>query len=328
LRRVVLPRITPELPAKDLLGLLAGTDEVDAWNRARRWFGERTTDQIVAELVPAAAEATTAERVMAVGLISGLGNDAAAAMSASELVPNLAAHARLVAYQHELAPSPGTEDLVWLATEYAHADLAGHGIPLQDRVVALLILLYAQPLIKIARLTTGDVELDGEVRLRLGGEPVPIIPPFSDVLLDHIATRSNRTTATNRTSTLLFPGRRAGQPIRPGSLRPRLHRLGIPNLDGRTRAIRDLLQQAPPAVIASMLGYCPTAVDAPGACSTMLWSRRSRRLRTTTARYVMAYWTDFQPRGRWQHILIVPIGRQFFFSSSASITMMPLGPRT
>jgi hypothetical protein len=44
------------------------------------------------------------------------------------------------------------------------------------------------------------------------GDPVPIVPPFADVLLDHIATRSNRTTATNPASTLLFPGRRAGQP--------------------------------------------------------------------------------------------------------------------
>lgn len=105
--------------------------------------------------------------------------------------------------------------------------------------MALLILLYAQPLIKIARLTVADVELDaGEVRLRFGvGEAVPIIAPFSDVLLDHIATRSNQTTATNSASTLLFPGRRAGQPVHPGSLRLRLHRLGIPNLNGRTRAI-------------------------------------------------------------------------------------------
>ena len=149
-----------------------------------------------------------------------------------------------------------------------------HTIPLQDRVVALLILLYAQPLIKIARLTVADVELDdGEVRLRLGGAPVPIIPPFSDVLLDHIATRSNRTTATNRASTLLFPGRRAGQPIHPGSLRLRLHRLGIPNLNGRTRAIRDLLQQAPPAVIASMLGYCPTSVENIAAQAGVSWQR-------------------------------------------------------
>lgn len=147
-------------------------------------------------------------------------------------------------------------------------------IPLQDRVVALLILLYAQPLIKIARLTVADAELDaGEVRLRLGGEAVPIIPPFSTVLLDHIATRSNQTTATNPVSTLLFPGRRAGQPIHPGSLRLRLHRLGIPNVNGRTRAIRELLIQAPPAVVASLLGYHPARVELLAAEAGATWKR-------------------------------------------------------
>jgi hypothetical protein len=148
-------------------------------------------------------------------------------------------------------------------------------IPLQDRVVGLLILLYAQPLIKIARLAVADVEIDdGEVWLRLGaGEPVPLIPPFSDLLLDHIATRSNRTTATNRGSTLLFPGRRAGQPIHPGSLRLRLQRLGIPNLNGRTRAIRDLLLQAPPAVIARVLGYHPNTVETIAAQAGATWKR-------------------------------------------------------
>jgi hypothetical protein len=148
-------------------------------------------------------------------------------------------------------------------------------IPLQDRVVALLILLYAQPLIKIARLTVADVELDaGEVRLRLGvGEAVPIIPPFSTVLLDHIATRSNQTTATNPASTLLFPGRRAGQPIHPGSLRLRLHRLGIPNVNGRTRAIRELLIQAPPAVVASLLGYHPARAELLAAEAGATWKR-------------------------------------------------------
>lgn len=150
-----------------------------------------------------------------------------------------------------------------------------HNIPLHDRVVGLLIVLYAQPLIKIARLTVADIEIDnGDVWLRLGaGEPVPIIPPFSDLLLDHIATRSNRTTATNLGSTLLFPGRRAGQPIHPGSLRLRLLRLGIPNLNGRTRAIRDLLMHAPPAVIARMLGYHPNAAETIAAQAGATWKR-------------------------------------------------------
>jgi hypothetical protein len=129
LRKIVPPQITPELPSADLLEQLAGTDEIDAWNRSRRWFGDRTREQIVAELVPSAAEASPAERITAVTLISGLGDEAVAALRATEPMPaNLAAHTRLLAHEHELAPTPDTGDLVWLATEYAHVDLVHHGV--------------------------------------------------------------------------------------------------------------------------------------------------------------------------------------------------------
>jgi len=127
LQRVVPPQITPQLPAKDLLAQLAGADEVDTWNRASGWFGERAIERIVAELVPSAADATPAERIAAIDLITGLGEDAVAAVRTAERVPTLAAHVRAVAHQYGQAPAPGTEDLVWLAAEYAHADLACHG---------------------------------------------------------------------------------------------------------------------------------------------------------------------------------------------------------
>jgi hypothetical protein len=92
LRRVVPPSITPALPAGELLSLLAVADEADAWNWVRRWFGDRTRDQIVAELVQAAGEASSAERITAVMLISGLGDEAVAALRATEPLPdNLAA---------------------------------------------------------------------------------------------------------------------------------------------------------------------------------------------------------------------------------------------
>lgn len=128
LQRVVPPQITPQLPAKNLLAQLAGADEVDVQNRASRWFGERTVDQIVAELVPVAADATPAGRLTAIDLIAGLGEDAVAAVRAAERVPTLAAHVRALAYQYGQAPAPGGEDLGWLATEYAHANLARHGV--------------------------------------------------------------------------------------------------------------------------------------------------------------------------------------------------------
>lgn len=135
LRRVVPTQITPAMPAEELLGLLSEADEVDAWNRAGRWFGDRTTDQIVAELVRSAASST--ERVTAAMLISGLGDEAVAALRASEPLPdNLAAHARVLAHNHELAPEPDAEDLVWLAAEYAHDELVRHGVAAARYVAA------------------------------------------------------------------------------------------------------------------------------------------------------------------------------------------------
>jgi hypothetical protein len=125
-----------------------------------------------------------------------------------------------------------------------------------DRVIALLILLYAQPLTRIVRLTLADVTHDGEqLLIRLGDPPAPVPEPFADHITAYLAGRPNLTTATNPDSQLLFPGRRAGQPIHPTTLRLRLQKLGIPNLNARTRAIRELLLQAPAPVVATMLNY-------------------------------------------------------------------------
>jgi hypothetical protein len=51
-------------------------------------------------------------------------------------------------------------------------------VPLQDRVAAALVLLYAQSLTRIARLGTDDVQHeDGEVLVRLGDPPSPVPAP-------------------------------------------------------------------------------------------------------------------------------------------------------
>lgn len=150
----------------------------------------------------------------------------------------------------------------------------GEGMAPIDRVVALLILLYAQPLSKIARLTTDDVIHDeDEVLIRLGDPPIPVPAPFANVLTDYVANRSNLMTATNPNSRLLFPGRRAGQPIHPTSLRLRLQVLGIPNLNGRARAIREMLLRAPAPVIAGMLGYHPNCTEKLAAEAGATWKR-------------------------------------------------------
>ena len=151
---------------------------------------------------------------------------------------------------------------------------AGTDMDLTERVIALLILLYAQPLSRIVRLTIDDVIRDGDqVFIRLGDPPVPIPGPFAEILTNYVANRSNLTTATNPTSRLLFPGRRAGQPLHPTSIRLRLHRLGIPNLNGRSSAIRELLLQAPAPVVAGMIGYNPAHAEQLAAQAGTTWKR-------------------------------------------------------
>jgi hypothetical protein len=126
--------------------------------------------------------------------------------------------------------------------------LTGHDLPLRTRVAAAIVLLYAQPLSRVARLTLDDVIHDGDqVLLRLGEPPSPVPGPIADLLLSWIDNRDNMNTATNRHSLWLFPGRRAGQPMHPDALaalvnhrHPRRRRAGLSDPparpgDARTR---------------------------------------------------------------------------------------------
>lgn len=143
---------------------------------------------------------------------------------------------------------------------------------ISGRVVALLVLLYAQPVSRLVCLTTADILIEGDqVLLGLGDPPFPVPEPFAELLFAYVAARPNQATATNPCSPLLFPGRRAGQALNPATLQLRLHALGIPTFDGRTAAIRQMLLQAPEPVVAKMLGYHPVHAEAIAAGAGGTW---------------------------------------------------------
>ncbi|MFJ9854432.1 hypothetical protein [Streptomyces sp. NPDC101150] len=64
--------------------------------------------------------------------------------------------------------------------------------------------------------------------LRLGEPASPVRAPVASLLLEYVADRGNMNTATNQASRWLFPGRRAGQPARPGRLSALLGEIGVP----------------------------------------------------------------------------------------------------
>jgi hypothetical protein len=152
--------------------------------------------------------------------------------------------------------------------------LTEHDQPLRSRVAAAIVLLYAQPLSRVVRLTTDDViRDDDQVLLRLGEPPSPVPAPVAELLLTWIGQRTNMDTATNRDSRWLFPGRRAGQPLHPETLGAQVKALGVPTVAARVGTIHQHVLEMPAPVVAEALGYHHVTTTRVAARVTATWSR-------------------------------------------------------
>jgi hypothetical protein len=163
--------------------------------------------------------------------------------------------------------------------------IAGEELPPGVRVAACLVLLFAQPVSRIVRLTIDDVrDGDGHVAIRLGDPASPVPEPLAGLLLEYIQTLSGTTTDANQDPKWLFPGRWPQRPMSPTTLRDYLREIAVPAERGRAAAIRQLVLQAPPPVIARALGYHDTTATRIAAEAGSPWSRyapgdHNRRLR-------------------------------------------------
>ncbi|WP_136611647.1 recombinase XerD [Sinomonas albida] len=125
------------------------------------------------------------------------------------------------------------------------------------RVAGILLLLYAQPLVRVAALRTDAISIDpatAQTAIAFGARPVPVPAPFAELLLDHLKARPNLRTGVAE-SPWLFPGTRAGHHLHPNSIMDRLRSLGIQLTGARNRALDDLVTQMPPPLVADALGY-------------------------------------------------------------------------
>lgn len=146
---------------------------------------------------------------------------------------------------------------------------------LSYRVAATLLLLYAQPVVKIAAMKSSDMILtpDGP-RLSLGQEhPAPVPEPFASLLIKHLASRPNMRTGSSSGSPWLFPGYRAGQHIHPNTLMERLREIGIDLLGARNASLRALVKEVPAPLVAEMLGYSYQVTQKHAAATAEPWSR-------------------------------------------------------
>jgi hypothetical protein len=129
-----------------------------------------------------------------------------------------------------------------------------------DRVAGSLLLLYGQPLSRIAAMTTSQVtRRDDEILIRLGDHDAPLPAPLGTANTDLIRTgRTHAGIGSPATSPWLFPGHMPGRPITPARLGERLRALGIYAQTGRRAALLSLAAQLPAAVLADLLGLHPT----------------------------------------------------------------------
>lgn len=122
-----------------------------------------------------------------------------------------------------------------------------------DRVAGCLLLLYGQPLSRVATMTTSQVTRRGDQTfLRLGRHDAPVPGPLAKAVLQLTGGgRSYRGVGSPQQTTWLFPGHLPGRPITPDTLGERLRALGIYAQTGRRAALLDLAVQLPAAVLAS-----------------------------------------------------------------------------
>ncbi|RMH80560.1 MAG: hypothetical protein D6683_04985 [Actinomyces sp.] len=143
-----------------------------------------------------------------------------------------------------------------------------------DRVAGALLVLYGQPLTRIAAITTGDIHhsSDGTTIVELGGHPVPLHEPFVTLIcqLPHRDTQG-MSDQLDRTG-WLFPGRHADRHISPNALGVRLRRIGIEARLMRNSARAQLATEIPPALLGEILGVNATTATRWAALTAGNWT--------------------------------------------------------
>ncbi|SKV41874.1 site-specific recombinase XerD [Mycobacteroides abscessus subsp. massiliense] len=110
--------------------------------------------------------------------------------------------------------------------------------------------------------------------LKLSATASPVPEPFAELFKSHITNRPNLRTA-GAANPWLFPGYRPGEHLHPNTLMDRLRWLGMDLLGARNTALRELVIQVPPPVVAEMLGYSDQVVNRHAALAAQPWGRYS-----------------------------------------------------
>lgn len=183
---------------------------------------------------------------------------------------------RLVASDLEVAPHRrGTAPRMSNDQQNAVIEKVVHQQTLhpRDRLAAILVIVFAQPIEDIAALTWKQVSIrPGKVSIDLAGLPVDLPHPLDGPVRMLAASRYNSQTAAHPNSPWVFRGYRPGMHINPSHLRTHLRPI-LAALEARLGTLNALTQSTPIAILAETLGYNPQTLEAHARSSAATYAR-------------------------------------------------------
>ncbi|MEU9623871.1 hypothetical protein [Streptomyces sp. NPDC048155] len=145
-------------------------------------------------------------------------------------------------------------------------------LPLDVRVAAALVRLYALSLTRIVELTEDHISRDQEhTYLAVNQHPFVLPPKLARLIDDQLrhSTPRHSTTAGRR---YLLPGQSPGRPRNPLGLADTLRHHGLPARAARNTAMMDALVDLPPMIIADLLGIHPKTAERWATLAGENWS--------------------------------------------------------
>jgi integrase len=148
------------------------------------------------------------------------------------------------------------------ALDLLAAALRDDSIHASDKVAALCVLYFGQPVARIVELRIADIGVAADgASIQFSEDPLPLPEVIAPVFLAAIDDRRS-SRGVNGGSPWLFPSTRAGQHVSHEAMLKRLRMIGIEVQAVHNDVLDGLLRAAPPALLARALGYSATTLEA------------------------------------------------------------------
>jgi hypothetical protein len=145
-------------------------------------------------------------------------------------------------------------------TEHDLITLVGHllddpDIPARERVAGILVAIYAQPIVRVARFTIDQITVtDTETAIRLAQTPVTLPERAATAVRAWLDQRQVQLPPIAISSPWLFPGNPPSRPISEQWLSRRLKLIGVNCNQDRRAALLHLAGEIPAAILADIVG--------------------------------------------------------------------------